>query len=361
MGKKLLPYLIALSAAAVSASAAFYSVTGLMKLFAGASVAVGIMASALEISKLVIASLLYQYWNTINKVLRIYLVIAAAVLMAITSIGIYGFLSAAYQKTASQDEIITQKVTILETKKKLLESQRDNLYKEKQTAAEYRNSLSKSTTTQYTDGRGNLIVRSNNANYKQLEAVNATDSRLSSKLENLNDSIYELESKLTEARVLSVHTSELGPLKYIAELSGTSMNIVVNWLLLTIIFVFDPLAIALVIAANFAFTRPKQRQPLEDEVEGMRKVVQAYDTLVDEVEEHVAETAKTEVDPIEEVISDGVEELEPKSNLNTIQQDLEASIEEIRNNQNYSEWKKKQLIEESIRRSRQSDDGKRYW
>lgn len=361
MGKKLLPYLIALSAAAVSTSAAFYSVTGLMKLFAGAGIAVGIMASALEISKLVIASLLYQYWNTLNKILRVYLVIAAAVLMIITSIGIYGFLSAAYQKTANQDEIITQKVTILETKKKLLEARRDNLYKEKQTAAEYRNSLSKSATTQYTDGRGNLVVRSNSANYKQLEAVNATDSRLSSKLETLNDSIYELESKLTEAKVLSVHTSELGPLKYIAELSGTSMNIVVNWLLLIIIFVFDPLAIALVIAANFAFTRPKQRQPLEEEVAGMRKVVQAYDTLVDEIDHYKPDLTETKVESPEEEDSKTPEELVPESSLTKVQQDLEANIEEIKNNQNYSEWKKKQLIEESIRRSRQSEDGKRYW
>lgn len=96
--RNVFPSIIALSALSVSASAAFYSVSGLSKLFAGASFEVIIMAGSLEVSKLVIASLLYQYWHTINKYLRTYLTIAATILVVITSMGIYGFLSAAYQE-----------------------------------------------------------------------------------------------------------------------------------------------------------------------------------------------------------------------------------------------------------------------
>ena len=97
--RNLFPSIIALSALSVSASAAFYSVSGLSKLFAGASFEVIIMAGSLEVAKLVIASLLYQYWDTINKLLRAYLAVAAFILVLITSMGIYGFLSAAYQET----------------------------------------------------------------------------------------------------------------------------------------------------------------------------------------------------------------------------------------------------------------------
>ena len=86
--KGFFPFLIAASALSVSASAAFYSVSGLSKLFAGASFEVIIMAASLEVAKLVIASLLYQYWDTINKWLRTYLTIAATVLVLITSMGI---------------------------------------------------------------------------------------------------------------------------------------------------------------------------------------------------------------------------------------------------------------------------------
>ena len=108
MKQKIFPFLIAFSALSVSASAAFYSISGLSKLFAGASLQVIIMASSLEVAKLVIASLLYQYWNSINKTLRTYLTIATVVLVLITSMGIYGFLSAAYQSTANKEGIATQ-------------------------------------------------------------------------------------------------------------------------------------------------------------------------------------------------------------------------------------------------------------
>jgi len=97
--RNIFPFIIAFSAVSVSASAAFYSVSGLSKLFAGASFEVIVMAGSLEVAKLVIASLLYQYWNTINKLLRAYLTVAAVILVLITSMGIYGFLSAAYQET----------------------------------------------------------------------------------------------------------------------------------------------------------------------------------------------------------------------------------------------------------------------
>ena len=98
MKRKLFPLVIALSALAVSGSAAFYSVFGLSKLFAGASTQVIIMAGRLEFAKLVVASLLYQYWDSINKVLRSYLAAACFILIIITSGGIYGYLSGAYFK-----------------------------------------------------------------------------------------------------------------------------------------------------------------------------------------------------------------------------------------------------------------------
>ena len=93
MRERLFPFVIALSALSVAGSAAFYSVFGLSKLFAGASTQVIIMAGSLEFAKLVCASLLYQYWDTINKALKGYLMVAVFTLMIITSGGIYGFLS----------------------------------------------------------------------------------------------------------------------------------------------------------------------------------------------------------------------------------------------------------------------------
>jgi hypothetical protein len=260
---KLFPLLIAFSALSVSASAAFYSVSGLSKLFAGAAFAVIIMASSLEVAKLVIASLLYQYRKTLPLSLKIYLTLAAAVLVLITSMGIYGFLSAAYQETANKDKFVTQQVEVLETKKKLYENTRDNILKEKQSLAELKGTLSKGSTTQYTDKNGNLVIKSNNTAVKQIESANKSDDALTNKLDIANDSIFSLETQILEVKTNGESSSELGPLKYLSNLTGVSMDKIINWLLLIIIFVFDPLAIALVIAANFAFEQSKNENDMK--------------------------------------------------------------------------------------------------
>ena len=268
--ERIFPLIIALSALSVSASAAVYSVTGLSMLFAGASTAVIIMAASLEVAKLVIASLLYQYWNKLNKILRVYLTIAAAILILITSAGIYGYLSSAYQKTADQTSIVDSKVASLETKKKLYENTRTGILQEKQSLSELKGTLSKGSTTQYTDRKGNLVVRSNNASIKQIENASKSDDKLSSKLDIVNDSIFALETKILEVKTNATATSELGPLKFLSKLTGIAMDRIINWYILVIIFVFDPLAIALVIAANFAFSQLRRTpiyKPTEEDKE----------------------------------------------------------------------------------------------
>jgi hypothetical protein len=285
--ERIFPFLIALSALSVSASAAFYSVTGLSMLFAGAGFAVMVMAASLEVAKLVIASLLYQYRKTLPKLLKIYLTIAAAVLILITSAGIYGYLSAAYQKTADQTSIVDSKIKSLESKKKLFEETRDNILKEKQSIANLQGTLSQASTTQYTDRKGNLVVRSNDAAIRNIESASKSNEKLSSKIDVVNDSIFAIENKILEVKTKSTAESELGPLKYLSQLTGIAMDRIINWYILVIIFVFDPLAIALVIAANFAFSQLNKRDktPIEEQVENMRKVVEAYDDLEEEMKE----------------------------------------------------------------------------
>jgi hypothetical protein len=147
----------------------------------------------------------------------------------------------------------------LTSKKKLYESTRDNILKEKQSLIELKGTLSKGSTTQFTDKKGNLVVKSNNASIKQMESASKTDENLTSKLDIANDSIFSLETQILEIKTKGGAASELGPLKYLSGLTGVSMDRIINWLLLIIVFVFDPLAISLVIAANFAFSRIKDQ------------------------------------------------------------------------------------------------------
>jgi hypothetical protein len=370
---KIFPFLIAFSALSVSASAAFYSVSGLSKLFAGASLEVIIMASSLEIAKLVIASLLYQYWDTINKGLRAYLTIAAGVLILITSAGIYGFLSAAYQETANKEDITTQQISALETKKALYEETRDNLLADRKSNNELRGTLSRGSTTQYTDKNGNLVVRTNTSAIRNIESTAKENERLATKLDVANDSIFALETQILEAKVNSEASSELGPLKYLSGLTGIEMNRIINWLLLVIIFVFDPLAIALVIAANFAFNQLRSKEgydmykeyPLEEKVEDMRKVVDSYDDLKDEIENHEGSDIYTEKE-LEELkdwdvtLMDGLDDekndwqivdeepqievkMSGEPSLDGIQETESHPEEKLLNSPGISAWRKKKI------------------
>jgi hypothetical protein len=269
MKQKLLPWIIALAAISISVSAAFYSITGLSKLFAGASTEVIIMASSLEFAKLVIASLLYQYWGKLNKLLKIYLSIACVILILITSAGIYGFLSSAYQQTAMLEGNISSQIELLDRKKTNYQDQL-SVYTEEKTnintsITSLREGLS-NNIVQYTNSEGQVITTTSSATRqsleRQLDQALERQTEVNAKIEELNQYIFDLDSKIVEVQTSSETSSELGPLKYISGLMGIEMDKVVNYLLLIIVFVFDPLAISLVLAANFAFEqiKPKVKQ-----------------------------------------------------------------------------------------------------
>ena len=337
---KIFPLLIALSALSVSASAAFYSVSGLSKLFAGASLEVIIMASSLEVAKLVIASLLYQYWDAINKGLRAYLTLAAGVLILITSMGIYGFLSAAYQETANKAGNIDAQVALVEVKRDNIKEQLAVYNAEKSTingaVADLRAGLAGNVQT-YKDKDGNILSTSSSANRKafekQLDQAIVRQTEINSKVDELNTKLFEYETEIVEISTDSELTGELGPLKYLSGLTGVAMDKIINVLLLIIIFVFDPLAIALVIAANFAFAqlRPKKEYPLEEQVEDMRKVVDAYDTLQDEIEDNEGSDIYTEdeLSDWDETLMDGLEDEEDFTPLSPEIELPEEVIDEI--------------------------------
>ena len=270
MKKRLFPFLIGLSALAVSGSAAFYSVFGLSKLFAGASLQVIIMAGSLEFAKLVTASLLYQYWDTINKFMRFYLSVAVFVLMVITSGGIYGFLSGAYQETATKSEFLDKSLAVLQTKQNRFEEQKTDLNIEKAqlntTISDLRTSLSNPTSVSYWDENSQSVITTTSSSTRralQSELKTTIEDRdnLNLKLEAVMDSVMRIDTELLDLEIGNEEQRELGPLKYLAETTGKEMGTVVNWFLLLIVFVFDPLAIALVVAANFAFAQIKRKEP----------------------------------------------------------------------------------------------------
>ena len=268
--KGFFPFIIAFSALSVSASAAFYSVSGLSKLFAGASFEVIIMAGSLEVAKLIIASLLYQYWSTINKLLKIYLSIATIILVLITSMGIYGFLSAAYQDTYRQLTIKENQVSFLDQKKQFYEKDVIRYDQELERISNNISTLSNAKVsniqvqdTSVSSGfRQTISTTELRLSQKRIEVEEENRQKVQTKREVAADSLQKYQFEILDLENNAGVAGELGPLQYLSGLTGIPMDKIINILLLTIIFVFDPLAISLVIAANFAFAQafPKREE-----------------------------------------------------------------------------------------------------
>lgn len=320
ISERIFPFFIALSALSVSASAAFYSISGLSKLFAGAAFAVIIMAASLEVAKLVIASLLYQYRKTLPILLKIYLSIACVVLILITSMGIYGFLSAAYQDTANKEGNVEARIVLIETKRDNVKEQLE-VYTEEKTSineavAELRKGLS-NNKVQWRDKETGQIITSTSSSTrkaltKQLDQAIERQTEVNAKVDDLNEKIFNYETEIVEARIGDGSTSELGPLKYLSGLTGMPMDKIINYLLLTVIFVFDPLAIALVIAANFAFAR--LRKPTKENLYGEVVEIDGAEGMKVECSVPEGREFNTPYD-IDELINEKEEEIEKRVDI----------------------------------------------
>jgi hypothetical protein len=252
-------------------SAAYYSVLGLSSLFAGASFAVIIMAGTLEFSKIIVASYLHNHWK-IAGWMKYYLTVAVAILMIITSVGIYGFLTSAYQKTSDKLAIIDKQVQVIELKKDRFQEQLGGYVTEKEQLNTSISELSKGLSNnviQYKDRETGQIITTTSSSTRRVLVKQLDDSKeqrnlISQKIEVITDSITSLELKILDLESNNELAADVGPLRYLSKITGKSMDIIVNWFTLAIVFVFDPLAIAMVIALNKLINGPPK--PLESEV-----------------------------------------------------------------------------------------------
>jgi hypothetical protein len=315
-------HIILILALLVAGCAAYFSVWGLSQLFSGASMSVIIMASVLEFSKIASTTALHNYWNKLNKSLKYYLVIAVAVLMLITSAGIYGFLSNAYQKTASQLEIEKGEVGILDNKKTLFQKNIDDnqrIVDTKNRRIEQLTNLRNTQEVRLDSARSNTakdkVRKDIQIATEEIQKLTNDIDGLNNKNVGLSDSISNYTIKTLEISANSSVGAEVGPLKYISEVTGVPMNKVVNILILLFIFVFDPLAIALVLLTNRIFEIENEQKTIETKVETTKKETNVeYKPLVEEpsivdeqyddihMVEPIVEDKKLEEDVIEETI-----------------------------------------------------------
>ena len=255
--KKFFPILIFTAALSLATVAAYYSVFGISKLFSSQATAVILMAGILEASKLITASYLERFWKTIHWLRKTYLIAALIALMGITSLGIYGFLVSAYQETAYKMQAIDKQVEVQVKKRDRYKQQVADISKEQQDINAQIIELSESlgnNVIQYTNAEGQVITTQSSATRRiiqqQLDIQTARRDSIMIKQDALNDSITKFDLDILNLETNSDVAAEIGPLKYVAKITETDTDQVVNWFILVFIFVFDPLAVMLLISAN---------------------------------------------------------------------------------------------------------------
>ena len=243
---KYFKYYVGLSALLIAGSAAAFSVFGLSKLFAGAALSVIIMAGSLEFGKLVAASFLYRYWNDINRLLKVYMTIGVITLVLITSAGIFGYLSNAYQGATVNFE--KQSTSLLYKEDRLEQLEEDKIYL-KEELEESIASLPENYIT---------------AKRKLREEYNP-------KVLDINDQILKIKQEIGDLKISLVETGvDVGPAIYLARVFDTDIDTVVKFFIFILIFVFDPMAIALVLAYN------RTLQDEQGDVDTINKIYEKY-------------------------------------------------------------------------------------
>jgi len=306
MNKNWLKYLVAIAAIMIAGSAAFFSVTGLGVLFSGAAVAVMIMAGSLEFAKLVTATYLKQEWDTIKGLSKWYLTSAVIILMLITSAGIFGYLSNAFQQQNLALQQVDRLVLIHTTKIQQNEAQIKQL------------------STQITESNTNQgkILDNGKVNSRLLRSIDNRDKQIS----NLNDKIALLQ-KQNAAENDSINKiktdnigieKEVGGFRFVAEAFGVELKTVVKFFIILIVIVFDPLAVALIISFNQLVMIKKKDEEITSEPGDLKDFVDETSRL------HLSEN---DLKILEETL------LNPPTPNNALKEAAKIFNEEIENNE----------------------------
>jgi peptidoglycan hydrolase CwlO-like protein len=275
--------LVGLAALAVAGCAAFFSVTGLALLFSGASLAVAVMGTSLEIAKLIAASYLHRFWKETNKLLRFYLLLGVLILVVITSAGIFGFLSNAYQSTSLKSDVVSREIGVFQSKITQNEQQIAQLNSQM-------GNLQQNSGTLLGSGKvNNRLIRSIDNRDRQI-------TKLSTKIGVLNDSIAVWNIKINEIKNNNLDLErEIGGFKFIAEAFDLPINSVVKFFIFLLIFVFDPMAVTLLIAFNTALEQDRKKKPKKSE------------DIINSLENYLNNTPKEQLDIDFKEIDDLVE------------------------------------------------------
>jgi len=299
----------------VAGCSAFFSIKGLTVLFAGSAVAVGIMASSLELGKLVAASFLHNHWKSISRLLRLYLCTAVVILMGITSLGIFGFLSNAYQKHAGV-------MSSIEAKIELNQNNRKSTLETIELDTSRIKSLNeiRITQEQRIKDSGNYKAPRDQA-YKAIAEANEELAKKEDSIKQAKEALATIDADLASLKMETNNSTDIGSFKFIANALHTDLDTAVQYFIFALIAVFDPLAVTLILALNRLLEIHADKKRSND----ISYIKDILERVEDPAEKQPTAPLKENVkEPVKPVEFDGITEVE-KDAQETVEQTKQAA------------------------------------
>jgi len=282
--------LVGITSLLIAGCAAFFSIIGIGMLFSGSSIAAMIMAGSLELGKLVATSFLYRYWNKTKGFLKGYLSIAVIVLMVITSLGIFGYLSSAYQQSSLENSLIDNKIKMVEEQKVSVKDKIDSSKSRILNVTQLRNSQESRLNQSMT----NLLIARNPIQLKQIQQqtqdlIEDSEKTIQSENEKIQKSMDELkvlDEQINKFKIEMGSKKDVQTFKFVADEFGVNINKVARWFIIALISVFDPLAVCLLLAYNTTLNKKEDIVITQSDFDNIKK----------EIQTEVKEPANTDTD-----------------------------------------------------------------
>jgi len=289
--------LVGLTSLFIASCAAFFSIIGIGMLFSGSSIAAMIMAGSLELGKLVATSFLYRYWNKTKGFLKGYLTVAVFVLMIITSLGIFGYLSSAYQQSSLENALIENKIKMVEEQKI---SVKDKIVSSK-TRISNVTQLRNSQEDRLNQSMTNTLIARNPIQLKQIQQqtqdlIEESEKNIqieNERIQKSTDELQTLDAQINKLKMEMGSKKDVQTFKFVADEFGVNINKVAKWFIVALISVFDPLAVCLLLAYNTTLVKETNEIPTIKEIE--------------KIKEEVHEEVKQEESKIEPVSNESTE------------------------------------------------------
>lgn len=312
----ILAWLLLLTGLTISAVAIYYSVVGLTAIFAAAALPIIVMGTTLEVAKLVCASWLKANWERVPLLMKTYMTIAVAVLMLITSMGIFGFLSKAHMDQSLVSGDVQSKIAIIDEK---IKTEKDNIESAKKALAQMDAAVDQTMARSTNEAGAGRAAQLRRTQAKERATLQADITKAQKNIVALNDEAAPIRAEVRKVE------AEVGPIKYIAAFvygdnpDANLLEKAVTWVIITIVVVFDPLAVIMLLAAQMSFGWTKKHEPAYEPDDG---------PLTDEQVEQIKERVEPVIETIPEEKPEVVVEELPLEQWNKMVEAAENAVKE---------------------------------